>query len=341
MPYRSPAYLASSTQHQKALANYWTAVLQQRPADLPVFVSALSASPILLPFDASQQTVASLLTVPAPSSFPPPVGCYPGLDSAQRQRVDSIEGPVFGLAPSLDTTQFEPSCYPDRPVYGVLDILNLRLPFIDSRTGLARQAAILKRDIVPRALVHSGEVLSSMLGASDTTPISEMQSDPRQYGTLGHFDHVVLNYLSSISDINVATALVTYILGSTSMPPTNSSILYQSLTAIPVMEVVVFGSIAPSDIDSVVSAFTTSAGSLFFGSDQGSALRKWAITGCNSMIVWSETALSPLVVHDHDLSNPIFNETWAAVSTALHHNITGVGITNVTETFGLAHMFIP
>ena len=223
-------------------------------------------------------------------------------------------------------------------MYGVLDILHLRLPFIDSRTGVARQAAVLKRDIVPRALVHSGEVLSSLPGTSDTT---EVQSDPRQYGALGHFHHVVLNYLSSISDVNIATALVTYILGSTSIPPINSSILYESLAVIPMIEVAVFGLIAPSDIDSVASAFTTSTGSLFFGSDQGSALRNWTITGCNSMVVWSETALSPLVVHDHDLSDPVFNQTWTAVSTALHHNITGIGITNVTETFGLTHRFIP
>jgi len=335
--------VASSTQRRKALANYWTDVLQQRPADLPVFMSALSASPILLPFDAtpSQQTVASLLTVPAPPSFPPPVGCYPGLGSAQRQRINSIEGPVFGLTPLPDITQFEPGCYPERPVYGVLDILHLRLPFVDSGTGVARQAAVLKRDVVPRALVRSGEVLSSLLGAPDMTAITEVQSDPRQYGALGHFDHVVLSYLSSISDVNIATALVTYILGSTSVPPANSSIIYQSLAVIPTMEVAVFGSIAPSDIDSVVSAFTTSTGSLFFGSDQGSALRNWSITGCNSRVVWSETALSPLVVHDNDLSDTIFNQTWTAVSTALHYNITGIGIANVTETFGLTHKFVP
>jgi hypothetical protein len=242
--------------------------------------------------------------------------------------------------PLLNATQFEPACYPDRPVYGVLDILRLRLPFIDSGTH-AKQAAVLKRDIVPRVSVHSGEVLSSLLGASDITAISEVQSDPRQYGTLGHFDHVVLRYLSSISDVNVATALVNYILGSTILPPTDSSILYRSLAVIPVMEVVVFGSIAPSDIDSVVSAFTTTSGSLFFGSDQGGALRNWAITGCSSMIVWSETALSPLVVHDRDLSDPIFNQTWTAVSTALHYNITGIGIANITETFGLTHKFTP
>jgi hypothetical protein len=338
------SYLASSAQHQKALVNYWTDALQQQPADLPVFVSTLSASPILLPFDAtpSLQTVASLLTAPAPSYFPPPLGCYPGLSSAQKELINSIEGPVFGLTPILDTTQFEPACYPNRPVYGVLDILRLRLPFIDSRTDVARQAAVLKRDAVPRVLVHSGETLSSLPGASNMTTISTIQSDPRQYGTLGHFDHVVLKYLTSIPDVNVATALVNYILGSVSTlstPPTNSSILYQSLPMLPAMEVAVFGSIGPSDIESVVSAFTTTSGSLFFGSDHGNVLRNWAIIGCNSTIVWSETALSPLVVRDHDLSDPVFNQTWIAVSTALHNNITGIGIANITETFDLTHKF--
>lgn len=335
--------VASSTQYQMALQNYWISVLQQRPADLPVFISALNASPILLPFDVtpSPQTVASLLTVPAPSSFPPPLGCYPGLSSAQKEWIDSIEGPVFGLTPINNTTQFEPACYPDRPVYGVLDVLRLRLPFNDSRTDVARQAVVLKRDVVPRVLVYSGEALSSLPNGNMTT-ISREQRDPRQYGVLGNFDHVVLRYLSSISDIDVAIALVKYILGSASTPPispTNTSILYESLPMIPVMEVAVFGSIAPSDIDWVVSAFSTTSGSLFFGSDEGGALRSWAIMGCGSMIAWSETALSPLVVHDRNLSDSVFNQTWTAVSTALHYNISGIGIANITEVFGQFHMF--
>ncbi|KAG6889196.1 hypothetical protein C0995_002911 [Termitomyces sp. Mi166 len=57
---------ASSTQHQKALENYWTSVLQQQLNDLPNFMVAFSVSPILLPFDATltQQPTSldSLLT---------------------------------------------------------------------------------------------------------------------------------------------------------------------------------------------------------------------------------------------------------------------------------------
>jgi hypothetical protein len=132
----------------------------------------------------SLQTVTSLLTVPAPSSFPPPLGCYPGLNPAQKALINSIEGPVFGLTPIPDTTHFEPACYLDRPVYGVLEVLRLRLPFIDSRIDVARQAVGLKCDAVTRVLLHSEEALGPLPGTSNKTTISAIQSDPRQYGAL-------------------------------------------------------------------------------------------------------------------------------------------------------------
>jgi len=341
---------ASSTQHQKSLANYWTTVLQQTLVDLPVFMSALSTSPILLPFNAAlpsqPRSITNLLTSPLPSSFPPPLACYPGLSSAQMKRIESIEGPAFGLSPIRNASRFNSACYSDRPVYGVLDILRLRLPFIDSRSGVARQAALLKLDVAPRVIVYSGEVLSAMPGSSNMTMTTEDQSDPRRYGTLRQLDHVVLKYLSSIPDVNVATALVNYVLASETMPlmpPTNASMLYQSIAMIPVMEVAVFGSIDPSDITSAVSAFATSPGprSLFFGSDQGNSLRTWAITGCSITVVWSESALSPLIVRDNDLSDSIFNQTWTAVSTALRNNVPGVNVANITEAFRLTHKFSP
>lgn len=258
------------------------------------------------------------------------------------QQINAIEGDVFGLSPTSNASQFDPSCYPDRPVYGVLDVLRLRLPFLDSRPGIPRQAAVLKRDVSPRVLLHSGAILSPLPGPSNVTIVTPEQTDPRQYGALGQLNHVILQYLSSIPDVNVATALVSYVLSSASaqaVPPTNSSILFQSLASIPIMEVAVFGSISPSDIGSAISSFTTSSGSLFFGSDQGTALRNWAITGCRSTIVWAESGLSPLVVRDNDFSDQIFNQTWMAVSTALRNGIENIGLNNVTETFTLTQKF--
>jgi hypothetical protein len=348
--YRAISFLpsffpASSTQHEKALSHFWTTVLQQKSSDLSVFMAALSVSPILLPFDAASQgsqSLSSLLKdLPAPP-FPPPLACYPGLDSVEIHKVNSIESDVFDLPPISNASRFDSSCFPDRPIYGVLDVLRLRLPFNDPGPGVARQAVVLKRDVSSRVLVYSGETLSSLPGPSNITTLTATQLDPRQYGALGIYHHVVLNYLSAIPDVNVAIELVKYVLASASVPatpPTNSSILFRSIATIPVMEVAVFGSIGPSDISSAVSAFTTSPGSLFFGSDQGTDLRNWAITERGVSIAWAESALSPLIVRDNDFSEPAFHDTWKAVSTALQYNVEGISLINVTEAFRKTQRF--
>ncbi|KAF9460796.1 hypothetical protein BDZ94DRAFT_1323782 [Collybia nuda] len=335
--------VASSTQHRNALLNYWRTVLQQNPADLNRFMAALSASPILLPFDAvsSGPTSASALLQKSPISFPPPLACYPGLSSVEKQSLNLFESQVFGLPTMHTVDSFETSCFPDRPIYGILNVLRLRIPFKDTGPGSARQGVILRGDTSPRVLVYSGETFSDSPGFSNTTTLSPSQLDPHQYGTLGQYNHVVLNYLSSIPDINVAMALVSYVLNSAShltIPPDSSSILFRSIATIPVLEVAVFGSIGPSDVVSTVSAFSTSSGSLFFGSDQADIFRKWAISDYSSSITWAESALSPVVVRDRNFLDKAFNDTWNAVSLALHHNIQ-VSLLDVTMAFNATKRF--
>ncbi|KNZ78850.1 hypothetical protein J132_09593 [Termitomyces sp. J132] len=336
---------ASSTQHQKALENYWTSVLQQNLSDLRTFMTALSISPIYLPFDATltQQPMSlhSLLTPSSSAPFPPPLSCYPSLNSSQLQLINAIEGPVFGLSSVSPTNHFDPACYPGRPIYGVLNVLRLRQPFLDPRLGIARQAAVLKRDVSPRAIIRPGAILSLLPGPSNVSVISVEQSDPRQYGTLGQFHHVALQYLSSIPRVEVASALVSYILASGSIqavPPTSTSILFNSLSTIPIIEVAVFGTVSPSDISFAASAFTTSSGSLFFGSDEGTALRNWVITGCSDTTIWAESPISPLVVRDSSFSDQIFNQTWNTVSMALHDS-RNIGLVNITDNFITAKKF--
>ncbi|KAG6832433.1 hypothetical protein H0H92_001479, partial [Tricholoma furcatifolium] len=333
---------AASSQHQTALENYWTSVLQQNLTDLSTFMTALSISPILLPFDATLDSIDSILTPSSSAPFPPPLSCYPGLNSTQMKQINAIEEQVFGLSAASSSSTFNASCYPDRPIYGVLDVMRLRQPFLDLRTGIARQAASLIRDVNPRVIIRNGAVLSTLPGPSNVSAITVQQTDPRQYGTLGQFNHVVLEYLSSIPRLDVATALVAYVLASVStlaIPPPSTSILYEYLSSIPIIEVAVFGSVTPPDISSAASAFTTASGSLFFGSDQGTTLRDWVITGCSSTTIWAESPVSPLVVRDSDFSDPTFNETWTAVSTAIHDNIGNVGLVNITNTFTTTQKF--
>lgn len=339
--------IASSTQQEQTLETYWRVTLQQNPADLRSFISLFSGSPILLPFDATLSTggssVATLFTNSSSAPFPPPLACYPGLTTTQLQRINTIETQVFGLSSAPSATQFDTSCFPDRPIYGVLDVLRLRLPFIDSRTGVAKQAAVLTRDVAPRVVIYPQETLSALLNASGLDNLTALQTNPRQYGTLNHLNHIILDYLSSIPDVNDAIALVEYVLTNPAVPPTNSTNLPQSLTSIPVLEAAVFGSILPSDISYTISSFSTPSGSLYFGSDQALAMRNWAIEGTGTSVVWAETATSSQVVRDTTLSNTIFNEVWTAASTFLHNNVTGVkvDVSNITTSFQDTGMFSP
>jgi hypothetical protein len=330
------------------MADYWQVTLGQKPEDYERFISAVSMSPILLPFDATAspatQAVSSLLTNSSTSPFPIPLACYPGLSSAQLNLLNSIENSVFNLSSASATSQFNTSCFTDRPIYGVLDILRLRLPFVDSRTGVAKQAAILTRDAISRAVVYSGEVLSALPGtpqAQNSTPFQQV--DPRQYGTLNHLNHVMLNFLSSIPDVNVAISLVDFVITSPTVPPLNTTDLYQALSSIPTLEVAVFGTVNPSDVSYAVSSFSTPSGSLFFGSDQSLALRHWAISGVGSSVVWTQSAGSHEVVRDNSFTDSTFNSVWNPAFTFLHSAQKGVtvNVNNITAAFEAVGMFSP
>jgi hypothetical protein len=338
--------LASSTQASAAIGLYWQSVLQQKPENLALFMSAISSSPIIIPFDATlslaSQPIANLLTNSSTSAFPPPIGCYPGLDSSQIQRINTIETTVFGLPTLTAATNFDPTCFPTRPQYGILDVLRLRLPFVDSRTGLAKQAVVLNRDVAPRGVIYNGEILSALPNVQNPPSILTTQLDLRQYGTINHLNRVVLNYLSSFPDVPTAIAFVNFVLSSPAAPPTNTSALFSALSTLPVLEVAIFGNIDPSDISSSLSSFATPSGSLFFGSDQAAALRDWAINA-GSSVVWTELATSPEVVRDSSFTNAAFNSVWNPASTILHSQQPGVivGVSNVTAAFDATGQFVP
>lgn len=334
---------ASSIQRQTALMTYWTSVLLQNSQDLPVFKAALSVSPVLLPFNASSPSIQTLYSNSSSSLFPPPLACFPNLTSEVQQQINAVEATVFGLQPIANTaSNFDTSCYQDHPVYGVLDVLRLRLPFLDSQTGTVKQAVTLTRDANPRVVLYNGLLFSN---APNVTPtITSSQLDARQYGTLSLFDHVVFQYLTSIPDVNTANALVSFVLNTAtnaSVPPDTSSPLFQSLQSIPFLEVAVFGNVGPPDLTSTVASFTTSSDSLFFGSANAADLRNWTINTVGSQVVWTENATSPLVVHDSSLSNTAISQTWDAISIAISHNISGIGLANITTTLQGTQNFSP
>jgi len=330
-----PLFLASATQQQTALKKYWVSVLLQKPNDLSTFKAALSAAPIMLPFDATSGPILNLYVSSPSSSFPPPLSCFPGLNDSLVQTISSLETNVFGLQPVTSAVKFDPACYRDRPIYGILDVLHLRLPFLDSRTAVVKQAAVLSNEANSRAVLYNGDLLSSVSNGK-TTPatFASTQLDPRHYGTLSFSDHVVLQYLLSFPNISLATALVKFVLDSAtkvSVPPDPSSPLFQSLQSIPTLEVAVFGDIPPSDLTSTVSPFANPSGSLFFGSDDGGAMRSWTINSIHGSVIWTENATSPVVARDSSLGNNDITLTWNATATALAHNISGIGLLNITN----------
>ena len=336
---------ASSTQQQHALLHYWTNVLQQRPADLPQFVSSIRGAAVLLPFDSTlspgNQPVANLLTNSSTTPFPPPLACYPGLTSTQLELLNSLETTVFSLPSASSMSTFDTTCYPNRPIYGMLDVLQLRLPFPDSRTGVAKQAAVLSRDASSRVVIYNGEVLGALPGGSpSTTPT--VDTDLRSYGTLNSLNHVLLRYLSAITDTNIATDLVKFVLSSQPGPPANTSALYAAIPDLPTLEVAVFGTVTATDVQYTVSSFSDPNGALYFGSTASADLRDWTINGGESEVVWTEFATSPEVVRDKSLEDATFNLVWTPAYNYFHvPNKDVVTVNNVTSAFTFVDLFGP
>lgn len=352
----SDVLIASSSQRRTALARYWTETLQQKATDLSTFKSLVAASPILLPFDAmanpSNQKVSSLLTNSSTTPFPPPLACYPGLGVTQLQSVNAFETGAFGLSEAQLETKFDTdNCYPNRPIYGVLDLLRLRLPFVDTRTGLAKQAAVLTRKVLPRTVVYSGEVLSALPGNNNPVSVTNSTIDPRQFGTLSastfNFNHVLLKYLSSM-DVTVAISLVSFILSlqsvPTPVPPVSTTSFFQSIPSLPALEVAVFGTVLPTDVSATYSSFSRPDGTtLFMGTDESVAVRDWSLVAVPSgSVVWAELATSPEVVRDTSFTDVAFNSVFTQTFNFFHFpSGATVNVGNVTGAFHNVQKFSP
>ena len=265
----------------------------------------------------------------------------PNLNAALRDQLSSVETSVYGLQPLPAQSRVDPSCFPSRPVYGVLNILRLRAPYVDA--NLAGQSAILKREALPRVAIYNGNAFTG--GYNGSIPISPALLDPRQYGTLAFSDHIILQYLSSM-DVRIASAVVKFVLNSVTkaaIPPDLASLVYQSLDKIPAFEVAVFGSITPADVESTTSTFMTPRGSFFFGSTEGAAFRNWAIATVAGPIVWAQNATSPLVVRDTTLdSTSTISRTFTSIADAIAGNTARrLGLTNITTAFTNTKDFSP
>lgn len=333
--------LASSTQREAALKNYWTTTLAQRDEDLTTFIGVFSRSPILLPFNGSSTTIRSLYNSSS-LLFPPPLSCYPGFSPELMNLVQTFETTVFNLDSPTAASSFDAACFPDRPVYGILDLLRLRLPYLEDRPWLPRQAAVLNLDALPRAVIYVNEMMSTTFpGSTPRAKFNQSELDPRNYGTLSLPNHVILQYLSSMP-VDTAKALAQFItsaVGKPAVPPDPTSPLLQKLSSIPPLEVAIFGNIGPSDVSGTVTSFMAADGRFFFGTDAGSALRNWSITTAGGSVAWAENSTSPRIVRDSSLTDTTIDQAWRAVASRLNDQPETIGLSNLTVSFELTRKF--
>ena len=199
--------VAASTQRGNALVHHWTE-LELPLTSLPLFLAAMRRSPIVIPFDWNR--TGNLSTG---AFFPPAAACIDSLTLWQAQTIKTLETNAFGLAPIVNPSS-QTNCSLHRPTYGIVNLLHLRLPFVDSdtRRDLPKQGVILNESNKSRYSFHAGELLD----ISATTPSSP--SLPDRFGVIDHLDHVVLAYLTLL-DRSLAKTLVEFVLGSGSDRP--------------------------------------------------------------------------------------------------------------------------
>jgi hypothetical protein len=339
---------ASSQQRTTALSIYWTSTLQQKADDLPTFLSLMAGAPVLIPFDLTSspgnQPLANLLSNSSSTLFPPPLACYPGLNTSALSVINSVETDAFGLDTiSSAASSFDDDCYGNRPNYGLLDPLQMRLPFADSDTGAPLQAGVLQRAATSRVILSVGRSLSGYPSLPSAVNVTVEKLDPSQYGTLNNMNHVVLAWLIAFENTTTAVAAIDYIMANPAVPPPQSSALLAQIPSIPAIEVAVFGNVSPQDISLAYSSFSTPSGSLFFGSDQGLALREWAIVGAGAEVVWTQNDTSSEVVRDKQFGDPVIWAVWNPASTFLHSNSTNVvvNVGNVTSSLQDLGKFTP
>ena len=268
------------------------------------------------------------------TSFPPPAACYPGLSEANKADVDTVETTAFGLhsSGSVTSTNFDVGCFASRPTYGILNVLNLRIPFVDGRQGLTIQASQLTTAASTRAVLKAGEQLVGLARASapsarPNTPISASNADPRQYGTLLHLNHVALAYLQTFPNTTLAATAARFIMSTARLPPTNDSSLFldtNSLLNIPIIEVSMFGQLLPADMDSFYSDFAGPLGELFFGTQRGDVFRNWALRESNDTLLWSTGAIARTVIREVKKPYTAFENVWRATLEGNHTTLGSV-----------------
>lgn len=335
---------ASSLQQENALAQYWRGTLQQDASTMRSFVAAFGSSRVILPVDATWSREDFSVAAQMGRQFPIPMACYPNLRDSQWNAISSFEASFFGLSNTTAPSSPQESCYPERPMYGVLDLLRLGM-LHPERDRVPRQSIVLKSIVRPRAVFYQAETLSALPTTNINNTLTSSDTDPRRAGTSTSLNHVLLSYLTSMPSVDIAKQFIAFVSSQAVVPPEEGTPLYEALASLPVVEVAIFGAIAPSDIDFAVSSFATPTNSLFFGTDASRDFRDWVINTAGSYIRWKgSTTVSPLYVRDAQFEgDEIFDATYKAAWDAMHSpgfTDLNVGIANVTKSFSDTRRFV-
>lgn len=141
--------IAASTQRTSALSSLFER-LGYDNGQLAIFRSNIMASPVYFPFDigrslGSQSSMSiAFRNKDNGASFPLPAACTPALTAGQLAELNRVEGNIFGLPTPSTAAEIQTNCT-DRPIYGIFNVLNWQLPFLD---GQRPQQAIVISDQV-------------------------------------------------------------------------------------------------------------------------------------------------------------------------------------------------
>ncbi|KAM0749197.1 hypothetical protein T439DRAFT_326940 [Meredithblackwellia eburnea MCA 4105] len=320
--------VATSTLRTTALWHRW-AEANLSMTDLATFRQAIQSAYVVVPFDAgaSYGSVAAMTLANAQtanSSFPPSIGCLPSLTALEAQQVNSVEVNAFGLSAVNVSSALDRVCL-DRPLYGVLDLLKFRTPFLpsDPRSSLPQQGLVVSADDKPRMTIHAGELLAG--GTAGPSSAASAPSSLFHFGTFNNLDHVILDFIDLLSP-DLAQEYVSFVVNGSSTPPTSSSALAiaagGNLASIPIFEVQLWGGLRFFNTDRVVSSLSTAAlsSALFFGTSTGQTFRTWAINGPTAtplgggILLWTLDAFQGQVVVDNNLTSTSFNSLWSSAA---------------------------
>lgn len=149
--------LAASTQRSSALSSLFLRMGFQAE-QLRTFRANILASPVYFPFDlnarlGSQSAIsAAFRSKDGGTSFPIPAACISGLSTTQLAEVNRVEADIFGLPAATALSEVSTNCT-ERPIYGFLNVLNLRLPFSDG--GRPHQAIVMADEVRENVTMHN------------------------------------------------------------------------------------------------------------------------------------------------------------------------------------------